>query len=266
MRAIGLRWLISGVARIFSPGCKADHCLVLEGPQGLFKSMSLQKLAIRPEWHTDRLSSIGSKDALMEIAGVLIIELAELDAIKRAASSTSKSFLTSTHDRFRPPWGTHTIRVPRQCIFAGSINPPAGGRYLKDRTGGRRFWPVACHGAIDVDGLTPVVDQLWAEAVHLYKAGHPWHLETPELEALATAEQTRRLIVDPWHPLIRRWVDPRPGDVAVDEVLTGVFDLTLEDQTFSDQTRVANILKDLGFYRVRTRSGDKRKNRYRRNP
>ena len=108
MRAIGSRWLISGVARIFSPGCKADHCLVLEGPQGLFKSMSLQKLAIRPEWHTDRISAIGSKDALMEIAGVLIIELAELDAIKRAATSTSKSFLTSTHDRFRPPWGTHT--------------------------------------------------------------------------------------------------------------------------------------------------------------
>ena len=40
-------------------------------------------------------------------------------------------------------------------------------------------------GMIDIDGLTEVVDQLWAEAVHRYKAEEPWHLETPELEALA---------------------------------------------------------------------------------
>ena len=33
--AVGARWLISAVARIYQLGAKADCCLILEGPQGL---------------------------------------------------------------------------------------------------------------------------------------------------------------------------------------------------------------------------------------
>jgi predicted P-loop ATPase len=43
--AVGARWLISAVARIYRPGVKADCCLILEGAQGIKKSTSLRTLA-----------------------------------------------------------------------------------------------------------------------------------------------------------------------------------------------------------------------------
>ena len=126
VRAIGPRYLISAVARIYRPGCKVDHVLVLEGPQGKQKSEALRTLAINDGWFTDRLNHVASKDAALEIAGVLIVEIAEMDALTKATSSAIKSFLTRRRDRFRPPYGKHTINLPRQCVFAPpSIRPQA---------------------------------------------------------------------------------------------------------------------------------------------
>jgi hypothetical protein len=151
VRAIGPRWLMSSPARVYRPGCQVDHTLVLEGQQGRLKSQALRALPKDQSWFTDRLSHIGSIDAAIEIAGIQIVELAEMDAFAKVASSTSKSYLTRQQDRFRPPYGKHTINLLRQCVFAATINPPVGG-YLKDPTGDRRFWPVACRGTIDRDG------------------------------------------------------------------------------------------------------------------
>jgi predicted P-loop ATPase len=193
-RAVGPRFLISAVARVFEPGCQVDHMLIFEGPQGILKSSALRALA--QPWFTDRISNLGSKDSAMEVAGVWLIEVAELDALIKATNTTIKSFITRRYDRFRPPYGKHVINQPRQCVFAGTINPVSG--YLKDPTGARRFWPVVC-GVIDETGLVRDRDQLWAEALVRYRARASWWLETPELEALASVEQELRFEVTLTH-------------------------------------------------------------------
>jgi predicted P-loop ATPase len=269
IRAIGPRYLISAVARIYEPGEKADHMLVLEGPQGRKKSEALRTLAIHDDWFTDRLSHVGSKDAVLETAGVLIVEIAEMDALTKATSSAIKSFMTRRHDKFRPPYGRHTIRLLRQCVFAGTINPTADG-YLKDPTGARRFWPVACRGMIDRDGLERDRDQLWAEAVQRKRAGAKWWLETPELEALATAEQAARFKTDAWTQSIKQWLDRRRGrrnDVSIGEVLRGALGIEPRDQSHSAVIRVSNILTAMGFEQYLSRRGgraSRRQRRYRR--
>jgi putative DNA primase/helicase len=264
VRAIGSRYLISSVARIYRPGCKVDHVLVLEGPQGRRKSEALRTLAKNDSWFTDRLSHVASKDAALEIAGVLIVEIAEMDALTKATPSAIKSFLTRRHDRFRPPYGKHTVNLPRQCVFAATINPTVGG-YLKDPTGARRFWPVPCLGMIDRYGLEKIRDQLWAEAVHQFKTGASWWLETPELEALATAEQTARFVVDAWEEPIREWLGDR-NDATLPEVLEHALGFAPGHQAQSAQKRVVGILTRMGFAKHRPRTPEGRKQRYQRDP
>jgi predicted P-loop ATPase len=140
IRAVGARFLIGGVARIFQPGCKNDCCPVLEGPQGLYKSTALKILA--EPWFTDEVADLGSKDSAIQVHGVWIVEIAELDAMTKSEVSKVKAFMSRAVDRFRPPYGKHVISAPRESVFAGTVNP--GIKYLKDETGGRRFWPIKC--------------------------------------------------------------------------------------------------------------------------
>jgi putative DNA primase/helicase len=114
----------------------------------------------------------------MEVPGVLIVEIAELDAMQKNDVSKIKAFMSCSNERYRPPYFMYLVNAPRGCVLAGSVNP--GIPWLKDPTGGRRFWPVVC-GSIDIDGLKQGRDQLFAEAIVRYKNGATWWLDTAEL-------------------------------------------------------------------------------------
>jgi predicted P-loop ATPase/phage/plasmid primase-like uncharacterized protein len=286
-RAVGPRWMISAVARIYAPGCKADCALILEGPQGIRKSSALMMIA-KP-WFADRLSDLSSKDAAMETRGVWIIEIAELDTMSRAEVSTIKAFMSRTQDRFRPPYGKRLVDLPRQCVFAGSVNPEGG--YLKDPTGGRRFWPVVC-STINLETLQRDREQLWAEARDRFRGGEPWWLETQELDALAAEEQAERYQGDAWDELIEvflendiEWLEngfgerkpfrrPRSTplhDVSVAEIMERALGIEKARWTQADQNRVVRSLVSMGFKLCRSRKGGhgphaKRERRYRRQP
>jgi hypothetical protein len=112
---------------------------------------------------------------------------------------------------------------------------------------------------------------LWAEAVVRYDAGEPWWLETPELEALATAEQLIRLKAVVWAEPIKRWLGPaRKGgrnDVSIREVALGALGIDPGDLTHSNEIRIAKILvNELDFKQCRPRHGNKRSVRYQRTP
>jgi putative DNA primase/helicase len=279
---MGSLWLISAVARIYRPGVKADHMLILEGEQGARKSTALKILA-GEEWFTDELPDLGSKDAAIHMQGVWIVEIAELDAIGRAEVSRIKAFLTRTTDRFRPPYGRHTVEIKRQCVFAGTVNPDT---YLRDETGNRRFWPIRC-GDIDVEGLARDRDQLWAEAVSRFKSGAIWWLEDKDLLKAARDEQDKRYQSDAWDGLIDRWlthevksinrghvgfddwrdeeferVEPI-RDVSVGEILAEGIGIEPARWTKPDQMRAGSWLKSRNWKRYQRRIGEAREWRYR---
>ena len=106
-------------------------------------------------------------------------------------------------DRFRPPYGMRLVESPRQCVFAGTVNHST---YLRDETGGRRFWPITC-GRIGIDELVRDRDQLWAEAKVRFDSKAPWWLETAELVHMAADEQIERYESDPWEEVIAPWLE-----------------------------------------------------------
>ena len=257
--AVGSRWLISAVARVFSPGCKADCCLILEGEQGIGKSTALRILA--EPWFTDEIADLGSKDAALQTRGVWVIEIAELDSMSRAEAGRIKAFMSRSTDRFRPPYGKRLIESPRQCVFAGSVNHST---YLRDETGGRRFWPVECKApVIDTDGLASVKDQLWAEATHRYFEGRSWWLDSLELNRQAAEEQADRYDGDLWDEMILRWIEDK-DTVSIQEILTGCIEKRADTWTQIDKNRVARCLKANGWERFYSGPRGAREWRYRR--
>jgi hypothetical protein len=255
-RAVGSRWLISAVARIFNPGAKADCCLILEGPQGIRKSTALQTLA--GEYFTDELADLGSKDAAMQTRGVWIIELSELDSLGHAEVARIKAFISRTTDRFRPPYGMRLVESPRQCVFAGTVNH---GSYLRDETGGRRFWPIVC-GRIDVDPLAEDRDQLWAEAKMKFQSGQVWWLETPDLVRLANDQQEARYEGDPWEEVIGPWLENKQS-TSISEVLEKCINKPQAQWTQTDKIRAARCLRAQGWARYRERQANRLEWRYR---
>jgi hypothetical protein len=255
-RAVGSRWLISAVARIFRPGAKADCCLILEGPQGIRKSTALRTLA--GEYFTDELADLGSKDAAMQTRGAWIIELSELDSLSHSEVSRIKAFMSRTTDRFRPPYGMRLVESPRQCVFAGTVNHST---YLRDETGGRRFWPVSC-GCIDVETLARDRDQLWAEAKARFEAGSVWWLDTVELVQLASDQQVDRYEGDPWEEVIAPWIETR-SSVSISEVLEKCLAKPQAQWTQTDKIRAARCLRAQGWQRFRERVGSRLDWRYR---
>ena len=240
VRAVGAKWLISAVARIYQPGCKADHILIVEGPQGASKSTAFRVLG--EPWFTDDIADLGSKDSQLATIGAWIIELPELDAMSRSELTRVKAFMSRNVDRFRPPYGRRQIESPRQCVFAGTVNH---SEYLRDETGNRRFWPVAC-GRIDLEILRRDKDQLWSEAVARYRQGEPWWLQTAELNTRATTEQDQRYQADAWEAPVAGWIEGRPSTTTA-EILKLALDKPTGTWGRADEMRVGIILRRLGW-------------------
>jgi len=220
-RAVSSRWMISAVARTYEPGCKADHMLVLESPQGCGKSTAFRTLCADPAWFTDHLPDMHSKEAFMALRGKLIVEVSELNAIARSTNEAQKKFLSSQVDCFRPPYARTTIDSPRHCVLGASTNTY---RYTSDVTGTRRHWPVRITvERIDIQKLGAMRDQLWGEAVHRYHQGATWWLETTFLEKLAQREQSKRRQEDPFEGFLERYLHTEPIAMPKPEEVDNVF-------------------------------------------
>lgn len=187
-RAVIRKTLVAAVARIFEPGKKFDSILVLNGPQGMGKSTFFAILGM--EWFSDSLSIADMRDktAAEKLQGYWILEISEMNGIKKTDVETVKSFVSRQDDKFRQAYGMNVESHPRSCVIVGSTNSESG--FLRDVTGNRRFWPVHVPGTGKMHPWEVYdVGQIWAEAIELYNRGEELFLKGKEAEEAYKMQQ-----------------------------------------------------------------------------
>lgn len=184
-------WLIGMVARIFQPGCKFDYSLVLEGLTGRRKSTFLQAMAGKTYYSDTHFDIGGNKDGFDQLQGLWLYELSEMSALRKADSESVKAFFSSESDRYRSSYGRYVQNHPRQCVIGCSTNKR---QYLYDTTGNRRFWPLWIDLPIRIEWFLKWRDQLFAEAVALYRTGARYAPTLEEEQRLFVPEQELRLV------------------------------------------------------------------------
>lgn len=243
-RGIGRLFLIMMAARIFEPGAKADYMPVFEGPQGARKSTACRVLA--GQWFSNSLPDIRSagKDVAQHLNGKWLIEVAEMSSLDKADAAALKAFITRTVERYRPSYGRKEVIEERQCVFIGTTNKAS---YLRDETGGRRFWPVKV-GTIDVVTLERDRDQLFAEAVRLYRKGMMWWPDSEFERKHIAPEQEFRYEEDAWECEIAAYLACH-SKVTVVDVGRYALHIDIAKLGTADQRRIAAALGRLGWRR-----------------
>jgi putative DNA primase/helicase len=269
-RRISRRWMLGALARAFEPGCKFDNVLVFEGIQGKKKTTALEALGLGFYCSTE--INLRDKDAKMLAACSWLVELAELDSIRKNETTLHKSFFTTRKDKFRAPFGDEVKESPRRCVFCGTTNET---QWHSDPTGGRRYWAIKCHH-VDMPALLRDAPQLWAEAVTIFWAyrscpdcaasedtvpgqdsrceRHRWWLDSKEeldaAEIMGSREEDQPWMV--WKNRILVWwrdMKERPTSVTAPEIAVEVGDMQVDRVSRGVLTEIGIALRRMGFIR-----------------
>jgi predicted P-loop ATPase/phage/plasmid primase-like uncharacterized protein len=254
---VGRKWLTAAVARVMQPGCKFDHMLILEGKQDIGKSFLLEELAtIHGKRYFDdtiKAKEISSAKVIPKLQGILIVELSEMTGFNKMGSDEAKQVISSKVDRIVRKYENEPTLMPRQFVFAGTINNIAG--YLTDPTGNRRYWPVKCT-KIDLKSLKRDKEQLWAEAVDCFLNNEQLWLDDPRIKEKAQQVQLSRKEAHPWEVDLNDLTAGK-DHVYPKEIWDALFITDRSRRTTETQSIVTGIMTGFGFHLRRKRYGGK---------
>ena len=218
-------FLLGAIHRAFHPGCKFEVMLCLVGGQGAGKSTFFRLLAVKDEWFSDDLRKLDDDNVYRKLQGHWIIEMSEMIATANAKSIEEiKSFLSRQKEVYKIPYETHPEDRLRQCVFGGTSN--ALDFLPLDRSGNRRFLPVMVypeqaevHILDDEAASRAYMEQLWAEAMTIYRSGDFKLSFSPEMVRYLKEHQRDFMPEDTKAGMIQAYLDRYTGSMVCSKQL-----------------------------------------------
>lgn len=259
-RAVGMYAWTAQVGRVMEPGCKADMIPVLVGEQGQRKSWGVASISPAPEFFAKISFHEKDDDLSRKMRGTLVAELDELKGLNSRDAESIKAWVTQTHERWVPKYMEYATVFPRRLLFYGTTNRHD---FLGDETGERRWLPMVC-GAVNVEAIIADREQLWAEALEVWRAGG---IRYAEAEQLAKAEHHLFKGYDAWESRVADYLFT-PGITGVApcnlsqgvrtcEVLEIALGIPIGRQSRKESQRLSPIMTKLGMRYGTVRGGDR---------
>ena len=151
------------------------------------------------DWFTDDLKKMDDDNVYRKLQGHPVVEFPEMVAILNAKNvEDTKSFMSRQKDTYKAPYDKHSKDHKRQCVFGVSSN--SLDFLPMDRSGNRRFLPVQCnaneaeiHILADEKASREYIDQMWVEAMEIYRSGK-YQLKLPRQTEKEFQEYQKRFM------------------------------------------------------------------------
>lgn len=248
---------VQAVARALDPGVKVDNCLILTGRQGLGKSWLVETMARGWTCTLGPIEGSGLRDTVMAMTRSWVTVADEGFAMKKADAEALKQFVTLTHDVIRLPYAREHVKLPRRQVIWGTTNDAV---FLRAQEGNRRFLIVEVAEKLDFGKYSDeYVNQVWAEAVHIWKTSRDKYglKDNPELflssEDEAAAESVRSMATeeDSVGGLIQAYLDTLVpenwADMSPDERISWLRD---EEQGIVSGTHPIDVVCSLEIWEI----------------
>jgi predicted P-loop ATPase len=201
------------------------------------------------------IPQLSEKDTVQKVQGSIIVEIAELSGFNKKDDDEIKQWITTQEDDVRMPYAKTSQKFKRQFVLAATTN---SYDYLKDPSGNRRYWCFRSK-SVDVDGIIRQREQLWAEAVYLYKTGL-YIGPTPEEIKLAETAQEKRRSIDVLEDRIVEKIG-HLHSFRLDDLFSEL-GYAVKDMSQREQRRITNILRSLGYDNPVVNMGGKRERQW----
>jgi hypothetical protein len=269
-RAVGCYTWTALAGRLLDPGCKADMIPTWIGAQGGRKTTGLMGMVPASEHYAEISFGEDETELARKQRGKLVLEIAELSGFSKKEREAQKAWITRLHEEWTPKFKERMTRYARRSICIATTNVET---FLQDPTGNRRWLPIEV-GTVDVDRIIEDRDQLWAEAIAMYrKGGILWaaaereakhilgrhEVENPYIERIGQWLQTPQSIIGYDAPNMINEAGIGCGDRPSEATFLRLNDVAVYAlgikfrEVPRYQARISEAMKTLGYHNIRRR-------------